>query len=679
MTLPITDPTWIFLVVLAIILCAPALFTRLKVPSIVGLIFAGVLVGPFGFHVLERDASFELFGKVGIYYIMFLASLEMNMQDIRKTRTRALGFGLLSFAIPFALGFVANWGLLRYGVMASLLMAAMYASHTLISYPIVLRYGLSQRQSVNMAVGGTIVADTLTLLVLAIVSETFKAPVSTWFWLIFSLKFAVVAIVIIWIFPTLARWFFKRINDGVVQYIFVLGLVFLGAGLMEVAGMEGILGAFFVGIILNKQIPATSPLMNHIEFIGNALFIPYFLISVGMIIDIRALANLNALEVAAVMIIVGMSGKWLATWGAQQAYRLRRNDRNLIFGLSNSRAAATLAIVLVGYNILLPDGSHLLSEAVLNGAMILILVSCIVSSIVTEKAARHIASEIDTTEDTDHTDDSDDRIVLALSYSNTVDPLVHLALMLRSPESPAPLSAINIVLESDEDLQKQGKLLLERAARIAAATNVRMQTHSRWSVNVVSGLSHAMKELDATDLLIGLHQRTKLFESFFGKVSTDLFAAVDRQIIAYRALQPINTIRGIHLVVPKHAEFEPCFSKWTKRMALLSTQLSCAIQVYAPHHTSQALRNQWERTHSNINAHYHEYNSRGDYFPIARQMRQDHLAVFILARPGTISYHHYFQRLPDQLERHFSTRNLMIIYPAQFRGTIGKTSVLITK
>ena len=679
MPMPITDPTWIFLVILAIILFAPMILERLKIPSIVGLIFAGVLVGPFGFHVLDKDASFELFGKVGIYYIMFLASLEMNMQDIRKTRSLAVGFGLLSFAFPFAIGFFANWGILRYGLMASLLMASMYASHTLISYPIVLRYGLARRSSVNMAVGGTIMADTLTLFVLAIVSETFKAPVTGWFWLSLALKLAAISVVIGILFPRLARWFFKRYNDGVVQYIFVLGLVFLGAGLMEVAGLEGILGAFLVGIVLNRQIPATSPLMNHIEFIGNALFIPYFLLGVGMIIDLRALGNLRALEVAAVMIVVGLAGKWLAAWCAQHLYRLRPDDRSLMFGLSSSRAAATLAIVLVGYNIILPDGSHLLNETVLNAAMILILASCLVSSIITERVARRIVSEPETQEQTETTE-REDRIVLALSREETVDPLVNLALMIRTPGSPAPLSAINIVLESGEDRQKQGKELLERAARIAAATNIRMQTHSRWSVNVVSGLSHAMKELDATDLLIGLHQRAKLFESFFGKISTDLFAAVDRQIIAYRALQPTNTIRAIHLVVSKRAEFEPHFAQWAGRIALLTDQLSCEVQVYGHKNTLKALEGHWNKSHGgSFPAQYHEFNSWNDYLPIARQMRQDHLAVFVLARPGTISYHNHFQRLPDQLERYFSTRNLMIIYPAQYRGIIGKTSVLITK
>ncbi|MBR1652729.1 MAG: cation:proton antiporter [Alloprevotella sp.] len=658
------------------------LFERLRIPSIAGLILAGLLVGPHGFHLLDRDASFELFGKVGIYYIMFLASLEMNMQDVRQTRGKAVGFGLLSFAIPILLGCVANSVLLHYAFLASLLMASMYASHTLISYPIVLRYGLARRQSVTMAVGGTVVADTLTLLVLAVVSETFTGgELTLGFWLWLLLKLALIGFVIIEFFPRAARFFFKRYNDGVIQYIFVLGLVFLGAGLMEFVGMEGILGAFLVGIVLNRSIPATSPLMNHIEFIGNAIFIPYFLIGVGMLVDMKSLFDMHALEVAGVMILVGTLGKWLAARTAQHLYHLSPRDGTLLFGLTNSRAAATLAIVIVGNSIVLPDGSRLLGEAVLNGAMLLILASCIVSSFFTEKMARSLASkpEVETTAHKRTYREKDDRIVIALSNPSAVDTLVNFALMVRRPMSTAPLSAINIVLEQSEEPQAQGSDILEKAARIAAAAHVRMQTHSRWSVNVVSGLSHSMKELDATDLIIGLHSRQKIFESFYGKIATDLIDAVNRQIIVYRSDIPVNTLRRIHLVVPRKAEYEPGFRHWADRIARLSSQLGCMVDVYGAENSLTALREHWEHFHPSLLCDLHEYNSWNDYFSIANRMHQDHLVVFVMARPGSISYHNYFQRLPDQFERYFSQRSLALILPDQFRGTIGKTSVLISK
>ncbi len=662
--LPVSDPTWIFFIVLGIILFAPMILERLRVPSIVGMIAAGVLIGPHGFHVLDRDSSFELFGKVGLYYIMFLAAIEMNMQDVRKIKGRAITLGLLSFAIPIFLGFWANHLMLGFGAAASVLMAAMYASHTLIAYPIVMRYGLSRRMSVSIAVGGTIVADTLTLLVLAVVGGTFKGEATDFFWVWLVLKVLLLSAIIILIFPPLARWFFRRYDEAVVQYIFVLALVFLGAGLMEFVGMEGILGAFLVGLVLNRTIPPTSPLMNHLEFVGNALFIPYFLIGVGMLLDVRAFVDdASVFVIAAVMITVGMSGKWLAAYATQRIYRMRPAERTLMFGLTNSRAAATLAVVLVGYRIILPDGTRLLDEEVLNGAMMLILVTCVVSSFITENVARHIAESGQP--DQRPPEAATDRLLIAISNPATVGPLVDLSLMLRTPGTATPLTALNVVLEDDPTARDEGLKQLERAARMAAAANVRLATRSRWSVNVISGISHTMKEFEASDLIVGLHQKQRLGDAFFGKLGTDLVAAVEAQIFIYRAVVPAGTLRRIHLVVPRKAEFEPCFGLWAKRIGLLATQVSCRVELYSGHGTMKAVRQCWEDAKLNVESETHVYNDWHDFLTVAHAAKPDHLVVFIVARRGTLSYHNYIDHLPEQFERYFSARSLLIIFPAQ--------------
>ena len=428
--LPITDPTWIFFIVLCIILFAPVLLGRLKIPHIIGMIIAGVLIGPHGLHILDKDSSFELFGKVGLYYIMFLASLEMDMQDMKRIGNKAFVLGILAFLFPLGLGIISNIWILEYNLITSVLLASMYASHTLIAYPIVIRYGISRHRSVSIAVGGTIVTDTLTLLVLAVIAGMFKESTGDWFWPLMFIKVLVVGGFMIYAFPRIGRWFFKKYNDGVVQYIFVLAMVFLGAGLMELAGMEGILGAFLAGIVLNRLIPRSSPLMNHLEFVGNALFIPYFLISVGMIIDVQILfGEGDALRVATVMIVIALLGKWIASFVTQKIYKMSGVERDLMFGLSNAQAAATLAAVLVGYNIIMPDGSRLLGEDVLNGTVILILVTCIVSSFITEHAARKITLQTEKTIEDQPLED--EKVLIALAYPETVNPIVNLALMMR--------------------------------------------------------------------------------------------------------------------------------------------------------------------------------------------------------------------------------------------------------
>ena len=371
---PITDPTWIFFLVLVIILFAPIVLERLRIPHIIGMILAGIVIGEHGFNILARDSSFELFGKVGLYYIMFLAGLEMNMEDFKSIRVKATVLGLLAFVIPLAIGIWTNVSLLGYTITASVLLASMYASHTLIAYPIVIRYGINRQRSVNIAVGGTAVTDTITLLVLAVVGGMYKGEYSEMFWVWLALKVILIGGFIMITFPRIGRWFFRRYNDNVVQYIFVMAMVFLGAGLMEFVGMEGILGAFLAGLVLNRLIPHVSPLMSHLEFVGNALFIPYFLIGVGMLIDLNVLfGHIDSLKVASVMIVVALGGKWIASWMTQKIYRMRGIERMMMFGLSSAQAAATLATVLVGYNIILPDGSRLLNDDVLNGTILLIL------------------------------------------------------------------------------------------------------------------------------------------------------------------------------------------------------------------------------------------------------------------------------------------------------------------
>lgn len=672
--LPISDPTWIFFVVLSIILFAPMMLERLRIPSIVGMIIAGILIGPHGFHVLERDSSFELFGKVGIYYIMFLASLEMNMQDVQQIKGRALTLGLLSFAIPISLGFGVNYSLLHYSIPAAVLIGAMYASHTLIAYPIVLRYGLSRRKSVSVAVGGTIVADTLTLLVLAVVGGMFKEHVTGLYWLWLVAKVLLLGVVIVFSFPRLARWFFRRYDDGVVQYIFVLALVFLGAGLMEFVGMEGILGAFLAGIVLNRTIPPASPLMNHLEFVGNALFIPYFLIGVGMLLDVSAFVKEpDVFIIATAMIATGVVSKWLAAFLTQKIFRMSTDERTLLFGLTNSRAAATLAVVLVGHKILLPDGRPLLDDNVLNGTMMFILVTCVVSSFVTEHTARKMVEA--GKPENESKDNEHDRLLIALSNPATVAPLVNAALMLRTPKSSVMPAALNVVLEDDPEARDSGLKQLEQAVHIAAAANVRLVTRSRWSVNVVSGISHTIKELEASDLLIGLHQKSRLTEAFFGKLSTDLVAAIEEQIIIYRSVIPLNTVRRLHLLIPRRAEFEPGFHGWADRVALLASQLSCRIEMYGGRGTMEKLEEYWQHRRYSMEAEKHIYTSWHDLISIAHETQQGHMMVFIAARRGTLSHHNYMEKLPEQIERYFSARNLMIIYPSQ-PAAVGGTAVL---
>lgn len=664
--LPVTDPTWIFLLVLLIILFAPILLTKLRIPHIIGMILAGLAIGEHGFNILVRDSSFELFGKVGVYYIMFLAGLEMNMADFKKNRGKAVALGLLAFIIPISIGMVTNVLLLKYSLITSILLASMYASHTLVAYPIVIRYGISRQRSVSIAVGGTAVTDTLTLLVLAVISGVFKGEAGGLFWLWLVVRFVVLAMLIMYFLPRVGRWFFRRYDDNVMQYIFVLAMVFLGAGLMELIGMEGILGAFLVGLVLNRLIPHVSPLMSHLEFVGNALFIPYFLIGVGMLIDVKVIfGGGDALKVAGVMIVVALGGKWIASWLTQKIYRMSVLERELMFGLSNAQAAATLAAVLVGYNIILPDGSRLLNEDVLNGTVLLILVTCIVSSFTTERAARKMAmGEAHPEEDRSR---EPEKILIPVANPNTIEYLMNLSLVIRDPKQKDNLLALNVINDHSgtEALEQQGKRYLERAAKITASAGVELKCISRYDLNIAAGIIHTAKEHGATDVIIGLHWKVNIVDSFFGMLTENLLKGLHREVMVARFLIPINTLRRIIVAVPPKAEYEAGFQKWVDHFCRMGTTLGCRVHFFANEQTGNLLQALVKKKHSNTLTEFSRLDEWEDLLLLTGQVNYDHLLVVISARRGSISYDSSFEKLPSQLGRYFTNNSLIVLYPDQ--------------
>ena len=657
-----------FFIVLCIILFAPIIMGKLRIPHIVGMVLAGVAVGPHGFNILADDRSMELFGHVGLYYIMFLAGLEMNMGDVRKNRVRTFAHGILAFVIPMAMGFALNRSLLGYGFITSVLLASMYASHTLIAYPTVLRYGLARQRSVTIAVGATAITDTLTLLVLAIVGGIFKGNITGGYWLLLFLKISAVFFVIFFFFPRIARYFFRRYEDNVTQFIFVLAMTFLGAWLMEYIGMEGLLGAFLVGLVLNRYVPNVSPLMTHLEFVGNAIFIPYFLIGVGMMVNVKILfSGIGTLQVAAVMIAVALASKWVASLATQKLFGMRALEREMIFGLSNAQAGATLAAVLVGYNLLLPDGQRVLNDDVLNGTIILILVTCVFSSFTTERAAKSMVLEKRAT--TPQEDGGDDeKIMVPLRDPQTADTLVTIAVMMRNKKLNRGLVALNVVYDDANRLprQEQGRRLMERITKVAASADVRVQTQVRIATNITNGIKHAFKEFNASEIVLGMCPGSGHSHKFLGELAQSLYSGLSRQIVLVRCPQPLNTLRRIEVAVPSKAEFEPGFYRWLERLARLAANLECRLQFHGRQQTMQLIAAYLQGSHPGVRAMYTPMEHWNELPQLATAVDADHLFVVVTARKGTVSYKAALEHLPEELAQNFSGKNLMIIYPDQY-------------
>lgn len=664
---PITNPSLIFFLVLVIILLAPIIMGKLRIPHIIGMVLAGVAIGQYGFNILVRDDSFELFGRVGLYYIMFLAALEMDVEGVKKNKGRLSLFGLLTFAAPFTLTFIMSDWLLGYPTIASLLLGCLMASNTLIAYPIVSRYGQQRKPSVALSVGASMLSLLVALVVLAALVASHNGQTGVLFWLWFVAKFVIYCGGLALLIPKLTRWFLRRYSDAVMQFIFVMAMLFMSAVLSESIGLEGIFGAFLSGLILNRYIPHVSPLMNRIEFIGNALFIPYFLIGVGMLINVRlAFSDTGVLWVALAITLFGTAGKAIAAYLSALLFRLPLNTSgNMMFGLTSAHAAGAIAIIMVGMRLTTPDGSVLVTGEMLNGVVLMILLTCLISTVVTEQAAQQITLRDKEIPQEDTQDD--EKMLIPMKYPEYAVRLVNLAIMMRNPKLGRGLVGLSVVYD-DVDMrlnQERGQRLLEKVQQYAAAADVKMQTQVRVAANIANGIKHAFKEFRASEIIIGMHMHQEVSASFWGEFHQSLFNGLNRQIIMARLKQPLSTIRRIEVAVPSRAQFEPGFYRWLERVARLSVNLECRT-IFHGRTDTLALINQYVRNrHPEMRVEFMQMDHWNEMPRLAATIAEDHLFIVIAARKGTVSYKNALEHLPEEIQQFFSGKNIIIIFPDQ--------------
>ena len=666
---PITDPTLTFFVVLLIILLAPIIMGKLRIPHIIGMVLAGVVVGKYGLNILVRDNSFELFGRVGLYYIMFLAALEMDMESIRKNRNRLLIFALLTFTVPLLLTYFMGIHLLNYGITASLLLGCIMASNTLVAYPIVSRYGLQRKPSVTLSVGSSIISLIFSLIMLAAIVASNKGEGSIGFWLFFVSKFVIYCVAAIFLLPRLTRWFLRRYSDAVMQFIFVLASLFLCAALSAAIGLEGIFGAFLSGLILNRYIPSVSPLKNRLEFIGNAVFIPYFLIGVGMLINVQLLFTGGGILWAVICItLFGTLGKAIAAYAACFGFRMPISSGHMMFGMTSAHAAGAIAMVMVGMNLLGEDGAPLVSAQMLNAVIVMILFTCIISSVITEQSAQRIILRDKELPVEAHRKANDQRILVPVKYPEYAERLMNMAILMLNRKQTRGLVALNVVYDGEHMHRnmEQGNRLLEQMTQYCAGSDIQIQTQTRIAANIANGIKHAFKEFQATEILIGMHTHKEVSTKFWGEFHQSLFNGLNQQITMARLAQPLNTIRRIQVAVPSRAEFEPGFYRWLERLSRIAGNLECRIQFHGRTETLSLVNEYIKNRHPQVRADYSNMDHWNELPKLANDVADDHLFVIVTARKGTVSYKNALEYLPDEIQRYFNGKNLVIIFPDQY-------------
>ncbi len=656
----VTQPVPIFFIVLVIILLAPLLLNRLKIPHIIGMIVAGVAVGPYGFDILSNDSSFAIFGQVGLLYLMFLAGLEIDMFHLRLNLRRGLLFGLLTLLVPLGLGVAFSMLVMRLGLVTSLMLGAMYAAHTLISYPVAARFGITKAPAVLIAIVGTIMAVAGSLLVIATAVSihtegSFNAMAIVWLIIRMGLWTAAV----VFLYPRVTRMFFKTYSDRVTQYVFVLAMVFLAAWTAQLIGVEAVLGAFLAGLVLNRYVPHGSPLMTSSEFVGNALFIPYFLIGVGMMINLRVVLDPDTLAAAGMMLAVALASKWIPAFVVQKANGLGSCSRNVMFGLTAAHTAVALAVVSLGYRM------GILSEVMLNATIVVILVTCAAAPIITAAgAARLKISMLDKDDMIRHTRTNNS--LIAVDNPLTAASLVDLGLLMRNDRGRHSFYAIHVRNENSTRAKAVSAAALDAALTTAAAANVSMEQVERYDLNTVTGILNAISERDITEVILGMHRRTTVIDTFFGSKVEQLLRSTNRMLIISRCYIPLNTVTRIIVAVPRDAQYETGFSRWVRAVARLTRQIGCRV-IFCCHSDVQPLiQGVLYQENYGIRCEFRTIDSLDSMILLAGRILDDDLFVVISARPHSVSHTDEVTEMPSLLQRNFSRNNILVIFPEQF-------------
>ncbi len=661
---PLTNPVLIFSLVLFIILLSPILLRRIKIPGIIGLILSGVLIGPHGLNLLERSSAVDLFSTIGLLYIMFIAGLELDMNEFRKSRHKSALFGFFTFIIPISIGYPVCHYILGYDVLGSILISSMFATHTLVSYPVVNSYGISKNEAVAISIGGTILTDTAVLIILAVIIGASQGQLDQQFWVTLGISFTIFLSIMFGIIPRIAKWFFQKVEgEKTAHYIFVLSVVFFAAFLAEIAGLEHIIGAFVAGLALNKLIPHSSALMNRIEFIGNAIFIPFFLISVGMIVDVSVLLNGPlALFIAATLTVVAILGKWVAAWFTQLSFGYSSAQRQVIFGLSSAHAAATLAVIMVGYRY------EIIDENVLNGTILLILVTCIVATLATEAASRKVVLAGDQDEVAeDRNIARDEQLVLPIANLNNMESLLDFATLIKSNRSPHPLTVLTVVPNNEmaEQNLKMARKNLDSTARYASGSETEVNMMATIDYNIASGISRAAREIGADGILLGWPSRAGIIEKMVGEKTESILNQTDTNLFMCHVNKPLIADKRMIVFCPPLAESELGFGYWIEKVFRLSKELSIQTSFICNPRTQQAITEYQEMNKYTVRIQFSQPDGWDDLAILSEFIKDGDLIVFVSARSGEVSYRHAFDVLPMKLGKVYEQHNRILIFPGR--------------
>jgi len=659
-TLPFTEPVIIIALVLIILLIGPVFFERIRIPSIVGLLLSGALIGPHGFNLVPSDLEFTLFGTIGLLYLMFLAGLEIDLIDFIENKSKSIFIGLASFALPFVLGYLVCSTFLGLSNNASWLIGAMLSSHTLISYPLLGRLGIVNKSIVTIIVGATIIADILALVSMELITNFAQEGFEIGSLVVLGLDFLIFFFIVFMVIPRISRIFLSKYEGDLgVQYIFVLVMLFVSALIAYLLKIEPILGAFFSGLVLNRQIINSSPLYRRIEFIGNNLFIPFFLISIGMLSNFKVYLDYpGEIGLALILIATAVLSKFLAAFISKSVFRLSFAEGNLIFGLSVSRAASAIAIILIGYNL------GIVNETILNSTVILILFTCITSSYITQNAGRKIL--LKENETLTRSVGLRHKFLVPVANPANMEHLLEFAVLIKDRNENIPVYPLTVFTSQNQVREKidENKEAIQKVID-SLHTDVVFETSSRIDNNVTNGIVRAAEEIVATAIILGWNKHTIPFYILFGNVLDNLLEKTERMLMVLKTPTSFREVSKISLFCPENAQFERGFSLWVQTLSTLAERLQLKIKINCESElTYDAIKNYTGKNNSSKYFSFHK-NSFKNLSGDSIKHTSSELLIFVHSRKKAISHSRSFEHFMNNSINVFKKNNVIIIYPEQ--------------
>jgi Kef-type K+ transport system membrane component KefB/mannitol/fructose-specific phosphotransferase system IIA component (Ntr-type) len=672
-SIPFEDPVLIFALVMLIILLAPIFFKKMKIPGLVGLILAGTVVGPGMLGLIDRDFTIVLLGTVGLLYLMFMAGLSIDLNRFEKLKEKSIGFGFFSFIFPMLAAIYVGIEFLDFSLSTSLLLGSIVGSHTLLAYPIAERLGITKNTGVTMSMGGTLVTDTLSLGVLAVVAGSVGDDQGTGYWVGFATSVGIFVAAALIILPKLGRWFFRNIQyEKNIDFVFMVAVLFTTAFFAELAGLASIIGAFMAGLLLNRLVPSSGTLMSRVQFVGNALFIPFFLISVGMLVDISVLGSLEVWVIAIIFSLLVFFGKGLAALVVRFLFKFSNEEALVVYGLTTPQSAATLAVTLVGYELGFFD------TTAVNAVVIMILITCLVGPYLVEKYGRAVAIQ----EDGKPYEPSEapQRILVPLANPETSDALMDIAFMVRDDKFGQPINPLTVA-RGGPDLDAQvarGEKMLSHAVIHAAAAEVPVNPVTRVDLNISKGIARAVNEMRITNIIIGWNGKVSTKRSVFGTILDQLLKEVDEMVMVSKIERPVNTFNRIVVAIPPYAAMESGFNSSIRSIKLLAEQIGGELEIVATHDREEYVKNRIETIKPVLDFSCNSLTQWSELPGWLEENRnEDDLFILISAREGSLSWRPGLDRLPRVIAQRYPELSFITVYPSEVEVEAIKSALLL--